>query len=288
MGLDLHTHSVYSDGSLTPEEIVDIAIDLGLTAVSITDHDNILAFEFAKKHAEKRSAETGKPLIEVIPGIEINTMLDKQEVHVLGYYINSANKEMQDLITYQQHARIQQTMEIVKNLKKMAKINIKLEDVTNLVKEGGSVGRPHIAKAIVETGGVSSMIEAYRKYISDEAATYVKRKTVSPFEAVETIYETGGIPVVAHPCDLDIAENLIKELMNYGLRGIEVYHRKHSPAMIEYYSSLAEKYKLIITGGSDCHGPRANGQIVLGKIHVPDWVLTELKKEKNRLEIASK
>ena len=287
MGLDLHTHSVYSDGSLTPEEIIGAAIDTGLTAISITDHDNILAFEHAKIYADKRSAEAGKNLIEIIPGIEINTILEKQEVHILGYYINNANKEMLDLIAYQQHARIQQTIEIVKKLRNEAKIDIKLEDVTSLVREGGSVGRPHIAKAIVNAGGVSSMMEAYRKYICDNAPTYVKRKTVSPFEAVETIYETGGIPVVAHPCDLDKAEDLIKELMNYGLRGIEVYHRKHSPAIIEYYSSLAEKYKLIMTGGSDCHGPRANGQLVLGKVHVPEWVLKELKKEKSRLEIAA-
>lgn len=286
MGLDLHTHSVYSDGSLTPEEIIDVAIDLGLSAISITDHDNILAYEFARNHALKRSEETAKKPPEIIPGIEINTMLEKQEVHILGYYINSANKEMRDLISYQQHARIVQTIEIVKNLQK-AKINIELEDVTALVKEGGSVGRPHIARAIVNAGGVSSMIEAYRKYICDNSSTYVKRKTVTPFEAVETIYETGGIPVVAHPCDLHGAEELIKELMNYGLRGVEVYHRKHSPAIIEYYSSIAEKYKLIMTGGSDCHGPRANGQLVLGKVHVPEWVLTEIKKEKSHLEIAA-
>jgi len=288
VGLDLHNHSVYSDGSLTPEEIVDIAIDLGLTAVSITDHDNILAYDYARNHAKKRSIEQGKNLVEVVSGIEINTMLENQEVHILGYYINTANKEMLDLIAHQQHARIEQTIEIVKNLRNDAKIDIKLEDVTSLVKEGGSVGRPHIAKAIVNVGGVSSMMEAYRKYICDNAPTYVKRKTVSPHEAVETIYESGGIPVVAHPCDLDGAEELIKELMNYGLRGLEVYHRKHSPAIIEYYSSLAEKYKLIMTGGSDCHGPRANGQLVLGKVHVPEWVLTELKKEKSRLEIAAK
>ena len=286
MGLDLHTHSVYSDGSLTPEEIINVATDLGLSAIAITDHDNVLAYDIAKEHAKKRAIELGKPAVEVIPGIEINTMLEKQEVHILGYYMNSTSKEMQELIVHQQHARIEQTIEIIKKLKQV-KIDITLEDVTALVKEGGSVGRPHIARAIVNAGGVSSMVEAYRKYISDNAPTYVKRKTVSPFEAVEIIYETGGIPVVAHPCDLTNGEELIKELMNYGLRGVEVYHRKHSPAVIEYYSSLAEKYKLIMTGGSDCHGPKANGQLLLGKTHVPDWVFTELKKEKNRLKIAS-
>jgi len=306
VGLDLHTHSIYSDGSLSPEEIIDIALEAGLSAISITDHDNILAYNYAKTHLEARYngappvkalltpdsvPETDflqKQKLEIISGIEVNTIYNDQEVHILGYYIDTANDEMLDMIEFQKKARIEQTKEIVKNLQKVAKINIELEDVTSLVKEGGSVGRPHIAKAIVNAGGVSSMIEAYRKYICDNSPTYVKRNTVSPFEAVETIYETGGIPVVAHPCDLNLAEDLIKELMNYGLRGLEVYHRKHSPAMIEYYSSLAEKFKLIMTGGSDCHGPRANGQIVLGKIHVPDWILTELKKEKSRLDIAFK
>lgn len=288
MGLDLHTHSVYSDGSHTPEQIVDIAINVGLTAVAITDHDNVLAYDIAKGYAAKCSEEAGKNLIEIVPGIEINTIHDDQEVHILGYYMDSGCKEMQDLIKYQQHARIQQTVEIIKKLKKEAKINLKLEDITSLVREGGSVGRPHIAKAIVKAGGVSSMIEAYRKYISDTAPTYIKRKTVSPFEAAETIYESGGIAVLAHPCDLETAEDLIKELMNYGLRGIEVYHRKHSPAMIEYYSNMAEKYRLIITGGSDCHGPKPNGQVMLGRTHVPDRILTELKREKSRLEIASR
>jgi len=287
LSLDLHTHSVYSDGSLTPEEIVDVAVNLGLLAVSITDHDNLLAYGFAKKQAQKRAEESEKPPLEIISGIEVNTILEKYEVHILGYFIDTSNKAIQDLVAYQQHARIQQTVDIIKNLKKV-KINLKLEDVTSLLHEGGSVGRPHIAKAIVKAGGVSSMIEAYRKYICDDAPTYIKRKTITPYEAVETIYEAGGIPVIAHPCDIENGEELIKELMNYGLRGIEVYHRKHSAGMIEYYSSLAEKYKLIMTGGSDCHGPKASGVLMLGKTHVPDWVLTELKKEKNRLEIASK
>jgi len=286
LGLDLHIHSVYSDGSLTPEEIVDVAMDLGLTAISITDHDNLLAYNCAKTYAKARSEETGKPLLEIISGIEVNTIFERHEIHILGYFIDDTRETIQDLVTYQKQARVQQTTEILKNLKKLAKIDIKLQDINALVKEGGSIGRPHIAKAIVKSGGVSTMLEAYRKYISDDSPTYIKRKTVSPHEAVETIYEAGGIPVIAHPCDLDAVEDLVKELMNYGLRGLEVYHRKHSPAMIEYYSSLAEKYELIATGGSDCHGPKANGQLALGKTHVPEWVLTELKKEKSRLNIA--
>jgi len=287
LGLDLHTHSVYSDGALTPEEIVDAAIELGLSAISITDHDNILAFDYARAQVQKRTEETGAEPVELIQGIEINTVHENYEVHILGYSFNPEDPALLDMIKYQQHARVQQISEIVKKLNKIARIRISMEDIQRLVREGGSIGRPHIAKAIVNVGGVSNVIEAYKKYINDEAPTYLQRKTVSPQEAVETIYEAGGIPVIAHPHDIMTAEDLVKDLMNYGLRGIEVYHRRHSPAMIEYFSSIAEKYNLIMTGGSDCHGTRVSGNLFMGRTHVPDWVLSELRKEKSRLEIAS-
>ena len=129
--------------------------------------------------------------------------------------------------------------------------------------------------------------EAYSKYINDDSPVYVKRKTVSPHDACEIIYDAGGIPVFAHPIDVEIADSLAKELINYGLRGIEAYHRKHSPAVVEYYSSLAEEYGLIITGGSDFHAPSMNhGTIIMGKNFVPTWVYDELLKEKKRIEIS--
>lgn len=287
MGLDLHTHSIYSDGALSPEEIVDTAFDLGLSAIAITDHDNILAYDYAVARAKKQAEETGRTPPEIVPGIEINTIHNKDEVHILGYFFDSTDKDLLDMISYQQHVRVEQITKIVANLNKIARIRISMDDITSLIQQGGSIGRPHIARAIVNVGGVSNVIEAYKKYINDEAPTYVQRKTVSPHEAVETIYEAKGIPVLAHPHDLVVTEDLVKELMNYGLRGIEVYHRRHSPAMIEYFSSMAEKYNLIITGGSDCHGTRVSNQLFLGRTHVPDWVIQELKNEKNRLEIAA-
>ena len=238
MTLDLHIHSIYSDGAQSPEKIVDTAIDIGLSTLSITDHDNILAFDIAKAHAMKRAEETDIPEIELVPGIEINTVYGKDEVHILGYCFDFANKGLLDMISYQQHVRIQQITEIVKNLNKIARIKIGMDDITALIQEGGSIGRHHIAKAIVNVGGVHNIITAYKKYINNEAPTYIQRKTVSPHEAVEIIYEAGGIPVIAHPHNLITAEDLIKDLMNYGLRGVEVYHRRHSPAMIEYFSSF--------------------------------------------------
>ena len=164
---------------------------------------------------------------------------------------------------------------------------IKYEDVKNMVAEGGSIGRPHIAKAITNAGGTSNVMEAYSKYIHRSSSVYVERKTVSPFDAVEVIYDSGGIPVIAHPYDIDIAEKLIKDLMNCGLRGIEAYHRKHSPAIVEYFSSMAEQLGLIVTGGSDFHAPNImNGQIILGKNFIPEWIYEKLLEEKRRLDLA--
>lgn len=286
MKLDLHIHSIYSDGSLSPEDLVDTAIDLDLSAISITDHDNVLSFKHAQAQADLRSKETGKDIIEIIPGVEINTLWKDSEIHILGYYMDIESKPFLDLLAYQQHARAQQTMQIVEKLNKQG-INIKLEDITSLVMEGGSIGRPHIARAIANIGGARNVIEAYTKYINDKAPTYVKRKTVSPHEAVEIIYEACGIPVIAHPSDLEVVDDLVKELISYGLRGIEAYHRKHSPAMVEYYFTMAEKYGLIVTGGSDYHGPLGNKKLSPGQNFVPGWILNKLKQEKNRIEIAS-
>ena len=287
MKIDLHIHTTYSDGVFSPEKIVDTAIEAGLDAIAITDHDNVLSYPVAKNYLDKIQVENSpKPLI-LIPGIEINTIYKDYEVHILGYWMDMNNSDFQKIIKYQQAARIKQTKEILRLLAKKEGIRINIEDIKKLVSEGGSIGRPHLAKAICAAGGTPSTIEAYNKYINSESPVFVQRKTISPHEAVETIYDAGGIPVFAHPYDVDIAESLIKDLMNYGLRGIETYHRKHSPAMVEYFSTIAEKYGLIMTGGSDFHAPHpTSGNIILGKSFIPDWIYGKLAEEKKRLDMA--
>lgn len=280
MKVDLHIHTSFSDGVFSPEKIVDTARDAELGAIAITDHDNVLSYKIAKEYANNKSPE-------ILPGVEINTIYKGYEVHILGYFMDLNNSDFQKLIKSQQQARIKQTKEIIALLNKRAGIKITFDSIINQVAPGGSIGRPHIAKAITNVGGTSSVIEAYNKYINDDSNVYVQRKTVTPFEAVEVIYEAGGIPVFAHPYDVDIAEQLIKEMINFGLRGIEAYHRKHSPAIIEYFSTLAEKYGLIITGGSDFHAPNPNtGNIILGKNFIPEWIYDELIKEKRRMDLA--
>lgn len=281
MKIDLHIHTTYSDGAFSPEQVVDTALENNLDVIALTDHDNILSHKIANDYVKEKGYK-----LEIIPGVEINTIYKGYEVHILGYFMDTDNPDFVKLLKEQQQARINQTTKIVELLNKKAGIRVKFDDIKALVAPGGSIGRPHIARAITSAGGVANVMEAYSKYINDSSPVYVTRKTVSPHDAVEIIYDAGGIPVFAHPIDVDISEKLIKELTGFGLRGIEAYHRKHSPAVVEYFSSLAEKYGLIITGGSDFHAPSVNhGTILMGKNFVPSWVYDELIKEKKRIEM---
>ena len=279
---DYHIHTYYSDGVFSPEKIVDLALEAGLQAIALTDHDNVLSYNVAKEYLKTKEVD-----LKLIQGIEVNTLYKDYEVHILGYFPDVNNSDFKNMLKTQQQARIKQTKEILTLLNKKEGIKIKFEDVKNMVAEGGSIGRPHIAKAITNAGGTSNVMEAYSKYIHRASPVYVERKTVTPFDAVEVIYDAGGIPVIAHPYDIDIAEELIKKLMNCGLLGIEAYHRKHSPAIVEYFSSMAENLGLIVTGGSDFHAPNImNGQIILGKNFVPEWIYEKLINEKKRIDMA--
>ena len=220
MKVDLHIHTTYSDGVFSPEKIVDTAIDAGLDAIAITDHDNVLAYPIAVEYAKKIAKEDGKKLLEILPGVEINTIYKDTEIHILGYFMNREDSDFQAMLKSQQKARIEQTEQILHLLNKKEGIHVTFDTLKSLVAEGGSIGRPHIAKAITMAGGTSSVMEAYSKYINNDSEVYVQRKTISPHEAIEIIYDAGGIPVFAHPFDVEDAENLIKEFMHYGLRGV--------------------------------------------------------------------
>ena len=287
MKIDLHIHTTYSDGVFSPERVVDAAIDAGLDAIALTDHDNVLSHNIAIDYANEIAKKNGTKPLEIIRGVEVNTLYKGFEIHILGYFMDANNSDFQEMMKTQQKARIEQTQAIIELLNKKAGIAIKFDDVKKLVAQGGSIGRPHIAKAITVKGGTGSVIEAYNKYINDDSPVFVKRNSVSPHEAVEVIYEAGGVPVFAHPFDVDIAEEVTKELMQHGLRGIEAYHRKHSPAMVEYFSTMAEKLGLIVTGGSDFHAPNPNnGTIIMGKNFIPDWIYDKLYEEKRLLDLA--
>ena len=281
--IDLHMHTVFSDGTCEPEALVGVAYEQGMDAIAITDHDNTGCLERARlaAAAQAEASEDRRPM-EIIPGIEINTVWTQyghQEVHVLGYYINPADENLQSVIATHKQARVDQIYKIAERLQRVAHIDVQYEDIVAQAEGSLAIGRPHVAKAIVLKGGASSIGDAFGRYLNSSCATYVRRNTVSPHEAVEAIYESGGIAVIAHPKEMEHIEELVVDLMNYGLRGLEAYHKSHSPALIEFHSSLAEQYGLIVTGGTDFHGPPESYAKAVSNWQMPESVYDALKAE---------
>ena len=175
MKIDLHIHTTYSDGMLSPERVVDTALDCKIDVIALTDHDNVLSYDIATSYVNEKNLK-----LEIISGVEINTIYKDYEVHILGYFMDKTNSAFVDLINFQQKARVEQTHKIVELLAKKAGMKIKFEDVQALVAPLGSIGRPHIARAIVNCGGSANIMEAYAKYINNNSDVYVQRNTVSP------------------------------------------------------------------------------------------------------------
>jgi predicted metal-dependent phosphoesterase TrpH len=271
MPADLHIHSNFSDGLLSPEEIVRKARDSGLTVISITDHDIVDGIEPAIAEGEKLG-------IKVIPGIEFTTDLPDTEIHILGYYIDYKTKWLKELLLKIREDRTNRIYKISEKLKKLG-IDINAEDVLALA-EKGSVGRPHVARLLLEKGIVKSIQEAFNKYLDNDAPAYVPHFRLTPAEAVETIVKAGGIPVYAHPA-VSNKDEIIPELMAKGLAGIEVYYSKHSDAQVKHYKSLAKKYGLLMTGGSDYHGFGTARDVPLGSARLPDDCVSKLE-ERNK------
>ena len=274
--IDLHMHTTFSDGSISPTQLVDTVVANGVKVFAITDHDN------TNSHAEALEAVAKYPDVTLIPGIEINTHYDQYEVHVLGYFIDIHNDYLKEVCHEHNCQRHQQISEFVDKVAKASKAKLCVEDVFAQSREGGTIGRPHIAKALVQKGGAGNMSEAFRKFLVPTAESYVRRKTVTPHEAVEAISDAGGLAVIAHPGDMPIIEDLTKDLMNYGLAGLEAYHKSHSPGIIAFHCHLAEKLGLIVTGGTDFHGVIEHYPNALKQTHVPAWVYDKLLEERER------
>lgn len=283
--IDLHMHTIFSDGSVLPKDLVQLAYENNLEAIAITDHDTTESLPYAQQAAQEQAVD-GKTL-EIIPGIEVNTVWKDKEIHVLGYYIDPEDSTLQEVIQHHRDSRVIQLQEMAQKLKIKAKLNISFDDILEQASSEGTIGRPHVAKAIVAKGGASTISQAFSKYLSPKCETYVRRKTVSPHEAVEAIYESGGIAVIAHPGEMEQIEELAEELMNYGLRGLEAYHRSHSPALIEFHCTLAEKLGLIVTGGTDFHGTVDAYAKAIERVHMPPSVYRELHAERKRLQMSS-
>ncbi|WP_353894516.1 PHP domain-containing protein [Proteinivorax hydrogeniformans] len=257
--MDLHIHSTCSDGALTPNEIVVKSKEKNLKIISITDHDEISAYNLAKQKAIQLG-------INLIPGVEINTEVNKKEVHILGYGIDVDDKGLNSAL---ENLRKQREGRVKKIAQKLTEVGYPLsyEDVARDAK-GKSIGRVHVAKAMIEKGYVTSVREAFDSFLASGQKAYVPRYKLSPSQAVDLIHEAGGTAVLAHPVQVK-DDNLVGRLAKI-VDGIEVYHSDHTPDDIKKYLSYAQKNSLIVSGGSDCHGGAKGMKALLGTVSVPD------------------
>ncbi len=267
--IDLHVHTTCSDGLDTPEELVETAISNGYKIISITDHDTIegvvRGYEAAK----------GKPL-ELIPGIELSSMDCDDDIHMLGYYIDCTDQEFVKQIAFFKEKRHERAEEIVRCLNHLG-LDIGIETVLKIA-HGAPIGRPHIAEALLSEELIDYYNEAFVRYIGTSGPAYVPKYRITPRETIELILKSGGIPVIAHPAFLN-RDDLIVELVDYGLMGIESIHPLHTFEKQRYYEKLAQKYSLIVTGGSDWHGKgrRQNLRRLNSSNKVPGKTVEQMK-----------
>jgi predicted metal-dependent phosphoesterase TrpH len=261
MRADLHVHTTASDGSLTPQELVQRAAELKLDVIAITDHDSVAGIGPALEAAQRY------PQLTVIPGVEINTDVPRGEVHILGYFVDYRGTKLNNALAELRNSRYVRGEKMVAKLAKMG-IDIDWGRVLELA-GGGSVGRPHIAQAILERGYVSSFKEAFDNYIGRNAPAYVERKKMAPIEAVTLVLQADGLPVLAHPADIDPLEPFLLKLKKAGVVGIEIYYDGYTSKTITLLERLAQKHDLIPCGGSDYHGLDKSIGSELGSVDVP-------------------
>jgi predicted metal-dependent phosphoesterase TrpH len=269
---DLHLHTIFSDGTYTPEELIAQVSKLGISAIAVVDHDTIDGVEPTMEIAKLKD-------IEVLSGIELTAEYDGLEIHILGYCIDYNREDLKDKLDSLKKNRIERAYKIIDKLRNLG-IKLNAQDVFDIAKQG-TVGRLHIARALVKGGFVGSIFEAFYKYIGDKCPAYVCGFKFSPYEVIRLIKDVGGIPVLAHPYSLN-RDDLIPQFIDYGLMGLEVYYPEHTQAMVNFYLNLTQKFNLLVTGGSDCHG-EAKSEAKIGSVKIPYALVESLKqaKEKN-------
>ncbi len=270
---DLHIHSRYSDGMLWPDQIASAASKKGLHYISITDHDTVDSQYCIEELSKKYN-------IAIIPGLELSTEFKDREIHILGYFINIYNKGLKQLLDDTREGRVNRAKEIIAKLNSLG-INIYYEEV---MEEGISIGRPHIAKTLVSKGYANSTKEAFQQYLIKGKPAYVTRYKVNYKDALKLIINSNGVPILAHPGEIYKGiynEELIREFKVYGLKGIEVFHPSHSLKQTNDYYNLAKKYSLLITGGSDCHGSLSETEAIIGTYGIDENLTNKFIKAKH-------
>ena len=264
---DLHIHSNYSDGNMTPEDIIKIAIESGVKSISITDHDSIASQYIVNQEYKD---------IKIIPGIELSAEYDDLELHMLGYFININDNNLIEVVEKLNKSRIERIEEILFKLKKYD-IKLELEDLD--VDFNSTVGRSHVANAMVKKGYFENYKAAFTNYLVKGKPAYVNGYKLNYKEAIKVINNAGGISVLAHPGQIykaSAVESIIKNLKFYGLKGVEVYHPSHSREQTNNFYNLCRKYKLLVTGGSDFHGKEGYKENLIGSFGISENLLNKL------------
>jgi predicted metal-dependent phosphoesterase TrpH len=259
--VDLHIHSSASDGRLSPEEVVGESVRRGLSVIALTDHDTVSGV------APALAAARVFPELTVIPGVELSTDVPQGEVHILGYFIDYNDGELLARLERMRNSRRERAQAMIAKLRDLG-VSIDWSRVQEVAGEG-SVGRPHLAQAMLEKGYVASLREAFDSYLGRGGPAYVERRKLTPAAAVELVLRVKGLPVLAHPLTVSDPEALVIELKAAGLVGIEAYYKDYSAADIGELLSLAERHHLVVTGGSDYHGLDNESEVMIGGAPVP-------------------
>ena len=266
---DLHLHTRFSDGTDAPERVVELARAAGLTTIAITDHDNTEAIALAAPVAQRHG-------LELIPGIEMSASASTAEVHLLGFYLDVTHEGLRAHLAEQQARRVHRAKEMVERLQRVG-LSITAEEVFTVAGEG-TVGRPHVARVLLTRGYVSTMAEAFTRYLSPDKPGYVPGSIMPPERIIRVIREAGGVPVLAHPIYLK-RDAFIEEFVRMGLAGVEVYHSSHTPEQVKRYEQITDHLKLLRTGGSDYHGQSKEG-VPIGVVKLPYQHVEALKQWK--------
>jgi predicted metal-dependent phosphoesterase TrpH len=266
MFADLHLHTHFSDGTFSPEELATQAAKYNLATISLTDHDTIEGCEPAEKACRERG-------VNFIPGTELTAELDNNEIHLLGYFLNTSDPVLLQEIQKFQRVRQSRIEEMVAKINQMG-VGLKAEAVFKLA-NCKSPGRPHVARALVQGGFCQTLDEAFDRFLKKHRPAWVPKFRMSATDAIRLIHGAGGIAVMAHP-GLNRTDQVIPILKEAGLDGLECYHTKHSPAHAEHYCRTARELGLAITGGSDCHGLN-KGKPLIGTVRIPHVYVDQLR-----------
>lgn len=246
--IDLHSHSKYSDGLLSATELIDKAKNDGVSILGISDHDNTEAFHSSFEYARTKG-------IQLIPAVEINTEYTtdngETDIHILGYFMDMEKKEFASALASQREARNERILSMVHKLNEHG-IDISPDDV--LHSKYGTLGRPHIAFALIKKGYAATIPEAFDRYLLRGTPGYVSSSAMSVYDAIDTVRSAGGIAVIAHPGHIRDYQEVIPKLVDHGVKGLEVYHPDNTASQRAILLDITQKYNLLITGGSDFHG----------------------------------